>query len=147
MNNFNWRVFAVAASGFFTDSYNLFATNVSSIKKVSRPSLTILQVILPSIAFVYWQDDTNAWRETLINGMTLSGSILGQILFGYLADRYGRTRLYGIELVIVIFSTIGVASSTSGVGKDMAVLGWLSSWRFLMGVGIGAECEHALTVI
>jgi PHS family inorganic phosphate transporter-like MFS transporter len=126
MNSFNWRVFAVAASGFFTDSYNLFATNV----------------ILPSIAFVYWQDDTNAWRETLINGMTLSGSILGQILFGYLADRYGRTRLYGIELVIVIFSTIGVASSTSGVGKDMAVLGWLSSWRFLMGVGIGAECKR-----
>lgn len=28
MNSFNWRVFAVAASGFFTDSYNLFATNV-----------------------------------------------------------------------------------------------------------------------
>lgn len=25
----------------------------------------------------------------------------------------------------------------------MAVLGWLSSWRFLMGVGIGAECEFA----
>jgi PHS family inorganic phosphate transporter-like MFS transporter len=130
MNSFNWRVFAVAASGFFTDSYNLFATNV----------------ILPSIAFVYWQVDTNAWRETLINGMTLAGSMLGQLLFGYLADRYGRTRLYGVELVIVIFSTIGVASSSSGVGKNMAVLGWLSSWRFLMGVGIGAECEYVMNV-
>lgn len=73
--------------------------------------------------------------------MTLAGSIFGQILFGFLADKYGRTRLYGIELVIVIFSTIGVASSTSGIGQDMAVLGWLSAWRFLMGVGIGAECE------
>jgi PHS family inorganic phosphate transporter-like MFS transporter len=96
---------------------------------------------------VYWQDDINTWRETVINVTTLVGSILGQILFGYLADRYGRTRLYGIELVIVIFSTIGVASSTTGVGKDMAILGWLSSWRLLMGVGIGAECEYSPVVI
>jgi PHS family inorganic phosphate transporter-like MFS transporter len=119
---FNLRVWAVAASGFFTDSYNLFATNV----------------ILPSIAFVYWTEDTHAWRETVINAMTLVGSIVGQLLFGYLADRFGRTRLYGVELAIVVFSTIGVASCSSGF-NDMSVLGWICVWRFVMGVGIGAE--------
>jgi PHS family inorganic phosphate transporter-like MFS transporter len=122
LGNFNLRVWAVAASGFFTDSYNLFSTNV----------------ILPSLAFVYWTEDVSTWRETVINAMTLLGSIVGMILFGYLADKYGRTRLYGVELVIVIFSTIGVASCSTGF-KDMNVLGWISVWRFVMGVGIGAE--------
>ena len=65
--------------------------------------------------------------------------MVGQVSFGWLADRFGRTRLYGIELAIVIFSTIGVASVSTGNGHNMNILGWLSVWRFLMGVGIGAE--------
>ncbi|KIW00742.1 uncharacterized protein PV09_07726 [Verruconis gallopava] len=122
-NGFNWHVWAVAASGFFTDSYNLFATNV----------------ILPSIAYVYWQTDENPWRETFINAMTLGGSAIGQLLFGILADVKGRNSLYGVELVIVIFSTIGVASASSGIGNNMSILAWLVAWRFVMGIGIGAE--------
>lgn len=43
-------------------------------------------------------------------------SVVGQLLFGYLADKYGRTRLYGIELVLVIVSTIGVATTSTGYG-------------------------------
>jgi PHS family inorganic phosphate transporter-like MFS transporter len=96
-------------------------------------------VILPSLAYVYWQNDTDPWRETLINSMTLGGSVVGQLLFGILADVKGRTSLYGVELVIVIFSTIGVASASSGIGNNMSILGWLVVWRFVMGIGIGAE--------
>jgi MFS family permease len=66
--------------------------------------------------------------------MTLAGSIAGQLLFGWLGDRYGRTRLYGIELAIVIFSTIGVASVSGGYLSNMSILAWLSVWRFVMGV-------------
>jgi PHS family inorganic phosphate transporter-like MFS transporter len=80
-------------------------------------------------------------------------SVVGQLLFGYLADRYGRTRLYGIELVLVIVSTIGVATSSYGYGNMsfLALFTWVSirtktglfqsadsiQWRFVMGVG---EC-------
>ena len=63
---------------------------------------------------------------------------MGQLLFGFLADFYGRTRLYGIELVVVIVSTIGVATSSFGY-NDMNFLGLLAWWRFVMGIGIGAE--------
>ncbi|KAJ4295752.1 hypothetical protein N0V88_004454 [Collariella sp. IMI 366227] len=65
-------------------------------------------------------------------------SVTGQLLFGYLADRYGRTRLYGIELVLVIVSTIGVATTSNGYG-DISFLALFTWWRFVMGVGIGAE--------
>ena len=85
--------------------------------------------------------------EITLNLVTLAGSVLGQLCFGYLADRYGRRALYGVELIIVIFSTIGISqaatgftySTPAGPSSSMSVLGWLAAWRFAMGVGIGAE--------
>lgn len=54
-------------------------------------------------------------------------SVCGQLAFGYLADRYGRTRLYGIELVLVIVSTIGVATTSTGMGgmSFLALFAWV----------------------
>lgn len=121
LNSWNFRIWGVAASGFLTDSYNLFSTNV----------------ILASVAFVYYPEG-GQWPSLLINLFTLAGSVLGQVLFGFLADYVGRTRLYGIELVLVIVSTIGVATSSRGVG-DLSFLGLFIWWRFVMGIGIGAE--------
>ncbi|KAG5915523.1 hypothetical protein E4U42_008011 [Claviceps africana] len=121
LNSWNFRIWGVAASGFLTDSYNLFSTNV----------------ILASVAFVYYPDG-DPWPDLPINLATLVGSVLGQLLFGVLADYFGRTRLYGIELVLVIVSTMGVATSSRGVG-DLSFPGLFIWWRFVMGIGIGAE--------
>lgn len=83
---------------------------------------------MASISFVYFPDQK--YPGLLINLFTLLGSVVGQLLFGYLADRYGRTRLYGIELVLVIVSTIGVATSSLGY-NNMSFLGsfiWVSKY-------------------
>ncbi|KAK4648786.1 uncharacterized protein QC761_113820 [Podospora bellae-mahoneyi] len=120
LNSWNLRIWGVAASGFLTDSYNLFATNV----------------ILASLSFVYFPHER--WCGLIINFFTLLGSVVGQLLFGYLADKYGRTRLYGIELVLVIVSTIGVATTSTGYG-DISFLALFTFWRFVMGIGIGGE--------
>jgi len=109
-------------------SYNLFSTNV----------------ILASVAFVYYPDGRQ-WPSLLINLFTLLGSVLGQLLFGFLADWFGRTRLYGIELVLVIVSTIGVATSSHGYG-DLEFLGLFIWWRFVMGVGM-FRCVSAARVV
>lgn len=99
---------------------------------------------MPSLAYVYWPNATSS-QETLINSVTLGGSICGQILFGFLADRYGRTRLYGIELVIVIVATIVLSLGSSGVGNSISMLGLVVACRFTVGVGIGAEVRTFLT--
>ncbi|KAF2464387.1 MFS general substrate transporter [Lindgomyces ingoldianus] len=132
-NGFDVRVFLVAASGFLTDSYILFVTNT----------------VIPSIMYVYMHDkpDQAATFELWMNLSTLIGSIVGQIVFGILADIYGRTSLYGWELVIVIFATFGFAFTSEGIAP-VAVTPQAPSlnlktafycWRFLTGFGIGAE--------
>jgi MFS transporter, PHS family, inorganic phosphate transporter len=98
------------------------------------------------LAFVYWNEGSQS-KEITLNAVTLAGSATGQIFFGFLADRFGRQSLYGIELVIVVFSTIGLAQSAYGYmivydgvrRTSMSITGWLMAWRFIMGLGIGAE--------
>jgi PHS family inorganic phosphate transporter-like MFS transporter len=122
-NGFDFQVFIVAASGFLTDSYALFATNV----------------ILPILAFLYWPDQTNRQPELYINVATLAGSAFGQLLFGWLTDRLGRRKLYGLELVLVIFATLGMSQVSTGMYNNMNILSWIVFYRFFLGMGIGAE--------
>lgn len=131
----------MASLGFLASSYSLFATGI----------------IWPALAYVYPHDkDTNP--GVAFDLVTLSGIIVGMILFGHLADRVGRKRLYGIELMIIIIATIGIAFSSDGLmvpassqttlDKDfsskysyyrtMNVFDAVTTWRALLGVGIGA---------
>ncbi len=71
--------------------------------------------------------------------MTLAGSAVGQLVFGILADKFGRRRLYGLELAVVIFATIGMAEASTGMNNSMDIMGWIIFWRFFIGLGIGAE--------
>ncbi|KAL2831711.1 major facilitator superfamily domain-containing protein [Aspergillus cavernicola] len=121
--SFQWVVVLVAGVGFFLDGYTLFASNIA----------------LPMIAYVYWRDDTSSMRLTCINIATLTGTLLGQVLFGYLADRNGRKKMYGVELALLITSTLGVAMSSSGEHGSMNVFAWLIWWRIIVGIGVGAD--------
>lgn len=113
-----WVVF-VAGVGFFTDAYDLFALNV----------------VLPILGFVYWGGEIPQSYETALICATLAGTLIGQVLFGVLADMYGRRKMYGLELFVVICATLGVAMSATGEKNSMNIVGWLIFWRFTMGIG------------
>lgn len=81
---------------------------------------------------------------------TLSATLFGMVIFGYLADRGGRKRLYGWELIILILATVGLALSsqgfmqtdvdTEGVPKSsMNIYASIIFFRCMLGFGIGAE--------
>jgi MFS transporter, PHS family, inorganic phosphate transporter len=44
-----------------------------------------------------------------------------------------------LELIVVIFGTLGMAQASTGINQSMNVTGWIIFWRFFVGVGIGAE--------
>ena len=64
--------------------------------------------------------------------------MVGQIAFGILGDLYGRRKMYGFELIVLIIGSLGTAMASEGAGS-MNVWGWIIAWRFIMGIGIGAD--------
>ena len=95
------------------------------------------------LGVVYWHGakkkpgsiPTNS--ETAIKVATSGGTVIGQVGFGILADIVGRKRMYGLELIIIIFATVAQALTSSS--PSMSVVGLLIFWRVLMGVGIGGD--------
>ncbi|KAJ6111468.1 repressible high-affinity phosphate permease [Penicillium sp. IBT 18751x] len=127
---FGWhhvRAVIVAGVGFFTDSYDIFAINLT----------------VSMIGAVYWQGaKTNPGKlpsnsDTAIKVATSGGTVIGQLFFGWLADRIGRKRMYGIELMIIIMATLAQALSSSS--RAISITGLLIFWRVIMGIGIGGD--------
>ena len=98
------------------------------------------------LAFVYFDKaQLPSLDDTLIKVTTSIGTLLGQIIFGVLADRYGRTRMYGYELVIIILATLGqsFASQTPAI----SITGLMVFWRVVMGLGIGGDYPLSNVII
>lgn len=106
---------------------------------ISSPQLFASNMAFPMLSYVYWRDDPSSMKLTNINIATLAGTMLGQVLFGYLADKYGRKKMYGLELMLLITSTLGVVMSSNGVNHSMSVYAWLIWWRIVVGIGVGAD--------
>jgi len=138
-NGFNFWVFLVAASGFLASSFALFSTNV----------------IMPSLYYLY--DACASLGDNagiIIDELTYTGTILGMLIMGHLADRSGRKRLYGLELAVLIIATMGAIQASegymvgdpgdSGYHHAMDIYSWICWWRLFLGFGIGAEQVHTL---
>jgi MFS transporter, PHS family, inorganic phosphate transporter len=91
------------------------------------------------LSIVFWNGNMPLNVTTAFNSATLLGVVAGQVAFGVLADRYGRKKMYGLELLIVIFATLGLALSSRGEANSIHIVGWLIFWRLLMGFGIGGD--------
>jgi PHS family inorganic phosphate transporter-like MFS transporter len=99
------------------------------------------------LAYIYWGDADTGSYELIINVLTLAGSVIGQLLFGFLADKFGRKKLYGLELVVVLFGTIGIVQCSAGYNnQSMSILASICFWRTIIGVGIGAEHPISATI-
>jgi PHS family inorganic phosphate transporter-like MFS transporter len=118
---FHIRACLVAGVGFFTDAYDLFAINL----------------VTPMLGMIYYGGALPSDLDLGIKVAASIGTFLGQVGFGALADRLGRKRMYGIELMIIIVATLGQA--LSGNGYVLSLPAALIVWRVIVGVGIGGD--------
>ncbi|PIL29813.1 MFS general substrate transporter [Ganoderma sinense ZZ0214-1] len=122
---FSWfhvRVCLVAGVGFLTDAYDIFAINIASVM----------------LGYVYGHDQALAPNQDLgIKVATPAGTVFGQLVFGWLADVFGRKRMYGIEMMLIIVASFGQAMC--GQAQAANIIGVLVVWRVVLGVGIGGD--------
>ncbi len=112
LQSFHWKTMFTSGMGFFTDAYDLFIIGVVT---------TILAPI--------WH--LGKAEIGILNATSLIAAALGAVLFGKLADRFGRKSVYGIEVIIL---TIGALLSATSQNFDQLLF-----WRFIIGLGIGGD--------
>ena len=83
--------------------------------------------------------------NSAIKAVALVGTLCGQILFGYLGDRYGRKPVYGVTLLLMIVTSIG--SGLSFGDTPTAVVATLCLFRFFLGVGVGGDYPLSATIM
>ena len=127
---FHLRTVVIAGMGFLTDAYDLF----------------VIALAIPIIGAVYGTGGSLSNLDAgLLGSAALMGAVLGPLLFGALADRYGRRRIYPITLSILAIGAVGSALSTPFLG--LSIVQVLILWRFLLGVGVGGEYPLSATIM
>ncbi|RYQ98854.1 hypothetical protein Ahy_B07g086665 isoform D [Arachis hypogaea] len=114
--------------GFFTDAYDLFC--ITAVAKL--------------IGRLYYYDPTSHDPGKLpknvnnaITGVALCGTLAGQLFFGWLGDKLGRKKVYGITLATMVGCAL--ASGLSFGSTSKSVVGTLCFFRFWLGFGIGGD--------
>jgi len=111
-SRFHTRVTAVLGIGWLLDAFevNVVGSVIGVIAKIFHLSASEASWVL------------SIW---------LIGIMVGALVFGYLADRFGRKRLFIATLLLYSVCTVVTALSTS--------YAFLMAFRFLTAIGVGAE--------
>ncbi len=98
--------------------------------------LTIVAVALP-LLIKKWNLDGG--MQSLVVSSAIIGSLIGAVWLGKLTDRFGRKAMYVVDLLaFVLFAGL------TAVSQDV----WqLIVFRFLLGVGIGADYPISATLV
>jgi putative MFS transporter len=120
MGSLHWRVLALVAAGYFFDVLDF----------------TIFGALVPDLirsGFVTQQ------QVPWIGSITLLGLFIGTLGQGEFTDRFGRKAVYQFNLLLFGVATILAAlPPIPSIGFEPG-LTWLLTFRFLAGIGLGAE--------
>ncbi|XP_027331388.1 probable inorganic phosphate transporter 1-2 [Abrus precatorius] len=126
--SYHYKAIVIAGMGFFTDAYDLFC--ITAVTKL--------------IGRLYYFDPTSNSPGKLptnvnnaITGVALCGTLSGQLFFGWLGDKLGRKKVYGITLATMVGCALASGLSFGYTAKSVIVS--LCFFRFWLGFGIGGD--------
>ncbi|CAK8577232.1 unnamed protein product [Lathyrus sativus] len=132
---YHFTAIVIVGMDFFTDSYDLFC----------------ISIVTKLLGRIYYYDGGNNPGSlpqnvsAAINGVAFGGTLAGQLFFGWLGDKMGRRRVYGMTLALMVLSSL---ASGFSIGKDpKAVVSTLCFFRFWLGFGIGGDYPLSATIM
>nr|WEA77306.1 Pht1;2 [Wurfbainia villosa]WKE35831.1 Pht1;2 [Wurfbainia villosa] len=133
---YHFTTIIIAGMGFFTDAYDLFC--ISLVTKL--------------LGRIYYHIDGSPTPGSLppsvsaaVNGVAFCGTLSGQLFFGWLGDKMGRKRVYGMTLMLMVLCSI--ASGLSFGSSASGVMITLCFFRFWLGFGIGGDYPLSATIM
>ncbi|KAG0493626.1 hypothetical protein HPP92_004620 [Vanilla planifolia] len=133
---YHFTAIVIAGMGFFTDAYDLFC--ISLVTKL--------------LGRIYYYVDGSTTPGTLppnvsaaVNGVAFCGTLSGQLFFGWLGDKMGRKKVYGMTLMLMVICSLASGLSFGHTAKG--VMATLCFFRFWLGFGIGGDYPLSATIM
>ncbi|XP_073047596.1 low affinity inorganic phosphate transporter 3-like [Primulina eburnea] len=133
---YHFKAIVIAGMGFFTDAYDLFIISLVS-KLLGRIYYTKPGAPKPG--------NLPPGVSAAVTGVALVGTLFGQLFFGWLGDKMGRKKVYGITLVLMVACSL--ASGLSFGSSPKGVLTTLCFFRFWLGFGVGGDYPLSATIM
>nr|GMD75480.1 inorganic phosphate transporter 1-4-like [Ipomoea batatas] len=133
---YHFTAIIIAGMGFFTDAYDLFS--ISLVTRLlgriyyTKPGAPKPGTLPPAVA-------------SSVTAVALVGTLAGQLFFGWLGDKMGRKRVYGVTLVLMVVCSL--ASGFSFGNTPKGVMATLCFFRFWLGFGIGGDYPLSATIM
>jgi MFS transporter, PHS family, inorganic phosphate transporter len=116
----HWKILITAGMGFFTDAYDLFIIGVAA-----------------TLITAEWH--VAGYQKSLLSSLALLTSAAGAVVFGRIADKLGRRKVYGYEVLVLAVGAVASAWSPS--------IWWLIAFRGVLGFGIGGDYPVSATIM
>ncbi|CAG7846966.1 Probable metabolite transport protein C1271.09 [Serendipita indica DSM 11827] len=88
---------------------------------------------------LYPNELKNTNYSQTLSSLAFAGTVVGMLVFGWISDKIGRkTGMMAATGIVALFSALS-ASSKGANGSIEGMLAALSAYRFLLGIGVGAE--------
>ena len=88
---------------------------------------------------IYKDEYVKSDAQNNVSSIAFAGTVLGQLVFGYLSDHWSRRNSLLIStIILIVFSALGAGSYGAG-GSVQGLFAALTAYRFLLGTGIGGE--------
>ncbi|XP_022138411.1 inorganic phosphate transporter 1-4-like [Momordica charantia] len=133
---YHFTAIIIAGMGFFTDAYDLFC----------------ISIVTKLLGRIYYHVEDSPRPGSLppniaaaVNGVALCGTLAGQLFFGWLGDKLGRKKVYGITLILMVICSL--ASGLSFGDSPKGVIATLCFFRFWLGFGIGGDYPLSATIM
>ncbi len=115
-----WKRVVLLSLGGFFEYYDLFFTGYIG------PGLVRSGILTSTTRGLFGSTGLAAFVAAMFSGL-----FIGTALFGFLADRYGRRRIFTVSLLWYTVATVIMAFQHDVFGLNL--------WRFIAGVGVGVE--------
>jgi MFS family permease len=116
----HWKILITAGMGFFADAYDLFIIGVAG-----------------TLITAGWH--IASYQKSLLSSLALLTSAAGAVVFGRLADKLGRKKVYGYEVLVLAAGAIASACAPG--------IWWLIAFRGILGFGIGGDYPVSATIM
>ena len=116
----HWKILITAGMGFFADAYDLFIIGVAAVLITAEWHIA-------------------SYQKSLLSSLALLTSAAGAVVFGRLADKLGRKKVYGFEVLVLAAGAIASACAPG--------IWWLIAFRGILGFGIGGDYPVSATIM